>query len=143
MKTITLLIAMMAFSVNVQSQKLELREVPEAVMIAFRKANPGVGNPQWRKEKGCYQAKCLINKTPKTYTFSKLGTPIVNDGKTAVSILPGDIKVYLDKNYPGVQVDKVLKIMKADKSVTYNVEVSGTDLFFDSNGKFLKSKKTT
>lgn len=132
---------MIVFGTNVHAQRLEIREVPESVLIAFRKANPGVGNPQWRKEKGQYQAKCMVDKRQRTFNYTKSGTPIVTDGKTAVTILPPGVKQYLDKNHRGVPVDKVIKIISAEKLVTYTVEVAGTDLVFDGNGKYLKSNK--
>jgi len=142
MKKITLLMVLVAFSNIVNAQRLEIREVPEAVMIAFRKANPGAGNPQWRKEKGCYQAKCMVNNTQRTFRYSKMGTPIVNDGKAAMTVMPSGIKEYIDKNYSGAPIDKAVKAIKPDGSVSYLVGVAGNDLIFDGNGKFLKSKKS-
>jgi hypothetical protein len=141
MKKITLLGMLLFFAGSIQAQRLEIREVPEAVMIAFRKANPGVGNPQWRKEKGCYQAKCMVNKTPRTFTYTKSGTPVVKDAKAAMEALPTGIKEYLDKNHRGAVVDKVLKIINANGTVNYDVEVNGQDLIFDANGKYLKTQK--
>ncbi len=132
---------LLLFAGNMQAQRLEIREVPEAVMIAFRKANPGVGNPQWRKEKGCYQAKCMVNKTPRTFTYTKSGTPVVKDAKAAMEALPGAIREYLDKNHRGAVVDKVLRIINPKGTVNYAVEINGTDLIFDANGKYLKTQK--
>lgn len=141
MKRITLLLVLLVMATNVRAQKLEIRDVPLAVRMAFKSANPTVVNPEWRKEKTNYSAKCTVNKTPRTYTYTKTGTLIVHDGKVAIATLPAGVKQYLDKNYPNAAVDKVLKITKPDGTVTYNVEVSNTDLFFDANGKFIKSLK--
>lgn len=141
MKNITLLMLLFVCMFESRAQKLEIRDVPLAVRMAFKTANPSVVNPEWRKDKCNYQAKCTVNKRPQTYTYTKTGTMIVHDGKVAVAILPPGIKEYLDKNYPGAPVDKVLKMTKPDGIVNYNIEVSNTDLFFDSNGKYLKSLK--
>lgn len=141
MKKITLLILLVFFFQHLQAQRLEIREVPEAVMIAFRKANPGVGNPQWRKDKGNYQAKCMVNKTPRTFTYTKSGTPVVKDAKAAIEALPAAIKDYLDKSHRGAVVDKVLRIINPKGIVNYAVEINGSDLIFDANGKYLKTQK--
>lgn len=141
MKNITLIAMLLLFAGSMQAQRLEIREVPEAVMIAFRKANPGVGNPQWRKEKGCYQAKCMVNKTPRTFTYTKSGTPVVKDAKAAMEALPSAVREYLDKNHRGAVVDKVLRIINPKGTVNYAVEINGTDLIFDANGKYLKTQK--
>lgn len=141
MKKITLLIVLFVGMLNAHAQKLEITDVPLAVRMAFKASNPAAVNPEWRKDKTNYQAKYTLDKKPRTYTYTKTGTRIVQDGKVAVSILPSGIKEYLDKNYPDASIDKVLKITKADGSVSYNVEVNQTDLFFDVNGKYLKSLK--
>ncbi len=141
MKKITLLGILLFFVVSTQAQRLEIREVPEAVMIAFRKANPGVGNPQWRKDKENYQAKCMVNKTPRTFTYTKSGTPVVKDAKAAMEALPGAVREYLDKNHHGTVVDKVLRIINPKGTVIYAVEINGSDLIFDANGKYLKTQK--
>lgn len=141
MKKITLIGLLLFMACNLQAQRLEIREVPEAVMIAFRKANPGVGNPQWRKDKDCYQAKCMVNKTPKTFTYTKSGTPVVKDAKAAMEALPSPITDYLDKNYRGGVVDKVIRIINPNGSIHYDVEVNGNDLIFDATGKYVKTVK--
>jgi len=135
------LFAMTAFTFATHAQPLADADVPPAVYSAFKKANPNGQNPVWNRDKTHYQVKYIADKKPRTQTYSQSGTVVVHDAKVALSLLPPAVKTYVDKNYAGQSVDKVLKITKDDKSVNYNLEINGTDLFFDAKGNFLRSVK--
>lgn len=143
MKRITLLFVLAILSAHLNAQKLATNEVPKAVISAFKKANPTISNPEWKKEKSCYQAKYMVDKKPRTVTYTNSGTIVVHDSKVAIANLPSGVKTYLDKNYPSHsdEVNKVLKMTKPDGTVNYDVEISGTDLIFDAKGNYLKTAK--
>lgn len=143
MKKITILFAFTFFTTQLHAQKLATTEVPDAVIAAFKTANPNITNPQWVKEKSGYQARYIVNKKTRTVSYTNSGTMVVHDSKVAIATLPAAVKVYLEKNYPGHadNINKVLKMTKPDGTVNYDVEINGTDIFFDAKGNYLKSTK--
>lgn len=121
-------------------QKLVMTDVPQEVLSAFKKSNPACSTSEWNMDNTNYQVKyCAGDKRTRIQTYTKSGTLIVHDPKVAIATLPPGVKVYLDKNHPGLTVDKVIKMTRADGVVNYDVEVNGTDLIFDSKGNHLQS----
>jgi hypothetical protein len=141
MKKIIYLLAMFVFTLTTLAQPLASADVPLAVHSAFKKANPAGQNAVWNRDKTHYQVKYIADKKPRTQTYTKSGTLVVHDAKVALTLLPPAVKTYIDKNYAGQSIDKVLKMTKPDGSVNYNLEINGTDLFFDAKGNYLRSAK--
>jgi hypothetical protein len=143
MKNFILLFALASFAAPLWAQKLAATDVPQAVIAAFKKSNPTVSNPEWDKDKSNFRARYIVDKKPRSITYSSSGTLIVHDSKVAIATLPPGVKVYLDKNFPGHadDVNKVLKMTKKDGTVTYDVEIDGNDLIFDSKGTYIRTMK--
>ena len=55
--------------------------------------------------------------------------------------LPEAVLSYVKEHYKGKVIKEGAKITKADGTVNYEAEVSGKDVIFDSNGKFIKEAK--
>ena len=55
--------------------------------------------------------------------------------------LPSGVLDYVKANYKGQSVKEAAKITDVKGAVTYEVEIKGMDLIFDSNGKFIKEIK--
>lgn len=127
------------FSFAVWAQKLKAIEVPLAVISAFNIANPAVLNPEWYKEDSKFKVKFIVDKRPRTATYSESGTLVVHDAKVALTLIPSAIKAYLDKNYSGKNIDKVLKMTAANGKTSYLISIDGGDLIFDANGRFVKA----
>ena len=58
-----------------------------------------------------------------------------------VAELPVTVLTYVKEHYKGKTVKEASKITKADGTINYEAEVSGTDVIFDASGKFLKESK--
>ena len=52
--------------------------------------------------------------------------------------LPANAKSYISKNYAGQKIKESAKITDSKGAVTYEAEVNGKDLIFDSNGNFIR-----
>ena len=143
MKKITILFVFAICTIQGNAQKLATSEIPEAVISAFKAANPNITNAEWNKEKSGYKVRYIANKRPCTVCYTNSGTRVVHDSKVAIATLPPGVKTYLDKNFPGnaEKINKVLKMTKPDGTVNYDVEMSGTDYIFDAKGSYLKSVK--
>ena len=57
-----------------------------------------------------------------------------------VDALPANAKAYISKNYAGQKIKEATKITDNKGVVTYEAEIKGKDLIFDSNGNFIKGK---
>ena len=62
-------------------------------------------------------------------------------GDTDTSSLPQGVMEYVKKNYKENEVKEATKITDENDTITYEVEVKGLDLIFDSKGNFIKSIK--
>jgi hypothetical protein len=87
-----------------------------------------------------------MNKLPAiTLSFWIMKICATNLGKTAGEIelnqLPKGVLEYVKANYKGQKVKEAAKITDAKGTVTYEAEIKGMDILFDSNGKFIKEIK--
>ena len=57
------------------------------------------------------------------------------------STLPSGVMTYVKTNYKEDEVKEASKITTANGAVTYEAEVKGLNLIFDSKGSFIKSAK--
>ena len=73
-----------------------------------------------------------------TLTFAQKMNIIEIQVEIELNQLPTGILDYVKKSYAGKQVKEGAKITDAKGKVTYEVEIKGVDLIFDSKGKFIK-----
>lgn len=141
MKKLILLIAIVAFVTQSQAQKLMQAKVPKAVKNAFHKAYPSVKDADWSKDGKNYEVEYDANKVDMSITYSATGKLIETEMEISASSLPRGVMDYVKKNYKEDEVKEASKITTAKGIVTYEAEVKGLDLIFDSKGNFIKSVK--
>jgi len=142
MKKLILLFAMIGLSTLVQAQKLMVKDVPSVVTAAFKKAHPSIQDVDWSKDGSNFEAEYDDqNKKDASDTYSASGKLIETEIEIAISALPASVMVYVKKNYKEDEVKEASKITTINATVTYEVEVKGMDLIFDSMGNFIKSVK--
>lgn len=141
MKKLMLLAAMvMGVSLGF-SQKMKDAEVPAAVKSALQKQFPAAKDVKWDKEKNQYEASFDLNKTDHSVLFDEAGKIVETEVEIEMNQLPKGVAEYIKANYKGVTVKEAAKITDAEGKVTYEAEVKGMDLLFDSTGKFIKEVK--
>ncbi len=141
MKKLMLLAAMvMGVSLGF-SQKMKDAEVPAAVKSALQKQFPAAKDVKWDKEKSQYEASFDLNKTDHSVLFDEAGKIVETEVEIEMNQLPKGVAEYIKANYKGVTVKEAAKITDAEGKVTYEAEVKGMDLLFDSTGKFIKEVK--
>lgn len=69
------------------------------------------------------------------------GSIIETETDIKITDLPAKAASYVQEHYPGKPVKEASKIINADRSVNYEARVSGKDVIFDINGKFIKEAK--
>jgi hypothetical protein len=122
------------------SQKIKDADVPDAVKTSFSKYFPGLA-ATWEKEKGNYEAGFKKNNKSMSAVFQPDGKWVETETAIKESELPAAVLSYVKTNYKGKPIKESAKITAADGTFTYEAEVEGKDLIFDSTGKFLKEVK--
>jgi hypothetical protein len=141
MKKLILLIAIAGFFTQAQAQKLVAKDVPTAVTIAFNKAHPSVKDAEWSKNGNYFATIYDADEGATSVTFDASGKLMENQVEISSPALPANILEYVKKNYREADMNAAYKITSANGTVTYETELKGIVLIFDSNGHFVKSLK--
>ena len=139
-KIIFISIAAALFCLKGLGQKIKESEVPAAVKTSFANRYPGI-SAKWEKEDGNYEANFKKDGNQMSATFQPGGMFLESEISIKESALPAASQSYIQANYKGKSVKESAKITSAAGTITYEAEIEGRDLIFDSNGHFLKVEK--
>ena len=95
----------------------------------------------WHKNGNNYETKYSTNDGDRSVTFDASGMLVESEVQIAVSALPASVMEYMKKNYTSDEMKGAYQITSANGTTTYEAEVIGTGLIFDSNGNFIKPVK--
>ena len=123
------------------AQKVKEAEVPAAVKSSLQKEFPAAKDVKWDKEKNQFEASFDLNKTDHSVLFDETGKIVETEVEIEMNQLPKGVTEYIGANYKGISVKEAAKITNAEGKVTYEAEIKGMDLLFDSTGKFIKGVK--
>ncbi|WP_312336837.1 PepSY-like domain-containing protein [Sphingobacterium sp.] len=138
MKKLIFILALMVTVSLANAQKILEKEIPAAIKSAFQQKYPNVKSVKWEKEKGNYEAGFKEGKTNYSVLIDPLGHVIETEVEITIVALPADARAYVTKNYPHKNIKEASKITDAKNHVSFEAEIDGRDLIFDSTGKFLK-----
>ncbi len=138
MRKVTILLAAMFAVSFANAQKVSDKEVPIAVKTTLQKNYPNAKELKWEKEKGNYEAEFEVGETDYSLLIDVSGNIIETEIEIKVDELPANAKAYISKNYAGQKIKEAAKITDAKGVVTYEAEIKGKDMIFDSNGNFIK-----
>jgi hypothetical protein len=68
------------------------------------------------------------------------GNIIEKEVEISLNELPTKAKEFVSKNYSGQKIKEAAKITDAKGIITYEAEVKGKDLLFDSYGNFINEE---
>ncbi|MES2382006.1 MAG: PepSY-like domain-containing protein [Bacteroidota bacterium] len=143
MKKTTIMIAAVLFSTLTFAQETHEKDipakgVPAKVKEALQKQFPNAKEVKWEKENDKYEAAFDLNKADYSALFDVDGNLIETEVEIKLSELPNGVLAYIKTKYTGQKVKEAAKITDAKGTVTYEAEIKGKDLLFDSNGQFIK-----
>lgn len=141
MKKLAMMIAVGMITSFSFAQKLQDKDVPTEVKTAFQKAYPNAKETKWDKEGDNYEASFDVNKVDNSVLFDAKGNMLESEIEIELSQLPPSITDYVKEHYSGQKIKEGAKITDSKGNVTYEAEIKGMDLLFDSNGKFIKEMK--
>lgn len=141
MKHVMTMMAACLMTGSAFAQHVPEKDIPVAVKSAFQKAHPDAKEVKWEKEAGNYEAEFEQNKTEQSVLIDVQGTILETEIEIAVSELPQAARDYVSQHYKGQTVKEAAKITNAKGVVTYEAELKGKDLIFDTKGTFIKEAK--
>jgi len=131
MKKLMLLIALFALA---QTTFAQASKVPQAVKTALAQAYPNATDVDWELEDGKYEAEIdMEGGKEMSLLYDASGSLLETEVEIAFSELPQAVQAALK----GKKVKETAKITDAKGMVTFEAEVKGKDLMFDTQGKEL------
>lgn len=115
------------------AQKIAEAKVPAAVKATFAKRHTGV-KAHWEMEKQNYEAGFTLNGKETSEVYTPGGVLL----ETEVSIKSAELPTAVLAKLKGMKIAEAAKITKADGTISYEAEVKGKDLLFDSSGNPVK-----
>ncbi len=114
-------------------------EVPDNIAQAFKKSHPNAIISKWNDEPPIWEAKYTDGNEKGAVSFDINGvvteTELVIDENQLAN--PTSIQNYIKANYPDEKPKSFEKVTKADGTITYEIQITGKELVFDSKGVFL------
>jgi hypothetical protein len=140
MKKSATIIAAMVITSFTYAQKSQEKDVPAIVKTSFQKQFPDIKDADWEKEKENYEAEFEIKETEYSVLLDASGNVLETEIEISVDALPANVRDYVSKNYSGQKIKEAAKIAGVKGTLTYEAEIKGKDLLFDSNGNFIKEQ---
>jgi hypothetical protein len=139
-KAVTMMVAGMITSFSF-AQKIQEKNVPTAVKNSFNKIYPSAKEVKWEKEKDNYEVSFDANKVDNSVLFDADGKVVETEVEIELNQLPSGVLEYVKTHYSNQKVKEAAKITDAKGTLTYEAELKGMDVLFDSTGNFIKEVK--
>ncbi|MBK7682541.1 MAG: PepSY-like domain-containing protein [Bacteroidetes bacterium] len=123
------------------AQKMQEEAVPSQVKNAFHKQFPNIMKVKWEKEEENFEASYHMNKIDHSAVFDAQGHLLETEVEIETNQLPNEVLDYMKTNYKDQLIKEAAKITDGKNIITFEVEIKGMDLLFESNGKFIKEIK--
>jgi hypothetical protein len=138
-------LSLATFSVSAQDRKIKEKDVPPAVMAAFKSAYPNatIRGLAAEKENGklFYEIESTDGTTKRDLLYNPDGTVAVIEETIAVTDLPAEAQQVIKSKYPKAVVSRAEKVIEGNK-ITYDISArhgkKRISLSFDADGKLLK-----
>ncbi len=137
MKALSIAAGIILTSLVSCAQKVKEKDVPENVKMSLQKAHPEAKKVTWEKEDANYEAGFETKDGEYSIVIDGAGNILETEVEIAAAALPETTKAYIAKQYSGEKIKEAARITDAKGIVTYEAEVKGKDLIFDSAGNFV------
>jgi hypothetical protein len=122
------------------SQNIPAFKVRQTVSSIFAKTYPGI-SVVWEKEDENYEAVFVYENRKTSIVYSSKGKRLETETAIKLSELPVKTQEYLKKNHRNAKIEEVSKILDKNNQIIYEIEISGKEILFDSNGTLKTLKK--
>jgi hypothetical protein len=112
--------------------------VPENIKAAFSKIHPSATDIYWIQEPSIFEAKFTDGNMKGAVSFNEHGEVVETEEVIKQDQLPNltGIVDYIKTNYSGESIQRCEKIVKKDSTIIYEIQITGKELVFDSQGNF-------
>lgn len=141
MKKIVLSILAIIFTTTVFSQINKKKDIPDVVIVNFQKQYPEVKEIKWEKEGENFEAEFNTNGLEESVLYDVEGNLIETEVQIKTGELPKGATDYITEHYKGKKIKEASRVTKADGNLSYEAEINGIELVFDSNGGLIKENK--
>lgn len=141
MKKLAIILTITGSMVLINAQKIQQKDIPVSVQSALQKQFPDAKNVKWEKEHGNYEAGFQSKGTKYSVLVNASGNIMETEVPVDINSFPAQSKQFILKKYPNQKIKETAKITDSKGVVTYEAEVNGKDLIFDTKGNFLKEIK--
>ena len=140
-----IVVSLLALSAVAQERKITAKDVPAAVMSAFKTAYPNATIRGYAREKEngkvFYEIESREGTTTRDVLYNPDGTVAEIEESIAATDLPAEVQQAMKEKYPKAVITKAERTTVGDK-VTYEIVAKQgkkkVTIEFDSSGKVLK-----
>jgi hypothetical protein len=144
MKTLLLIVILLAISTSLNATDKKDIKVPSKVKEAFVKTHPEANDVKWEFEDNGYEASFKVNGKETSVLLDRSGNIKQTGTLINVSELPNGAEKYISAKYKGYKIEDATKIIDSKGNMTFEVAINkgkvNKDVFFDKDGKYIKSK---
>lgn len=125
------------------NQPSKNREVPTNISEAFVKLHPNATILKWNDEPPIWEAKYKDGEETGAVSFNEKAEVTETELVISESQLPNAsvIPDYIKAHYPNEKIQGCEKIAKQDRTTTYEIQITGKEIVFDAEGKYLSEEK--
>jgi hypothetical protein len=123
------------------SCKKPTRQVPDGIANEFYKKHPKATIIKWNDEPPIWEVKYSEGKTKGAISYNSKEQIVETELVIEKSKLPNNlISNYIKSHYPQEKIQRCEKITKQDGTNTYEIQITGKEIVFDAQGKFLSEE---
>lgn len=143
MKKIVYLSVIVVMGLSACGQAGKSRQVPVNISEAFSKLHPSATILKWNDEPPIWEAKYKDGEEKGAVSFNNKAEVTETELVISESQLPNAnaIPDYIKEHYPEEKIKGCEKITKQDGSNTYEIQITGKEIVFDAEGKYLSEEK--
>ena len=146
MKIIGLVMSALVMAVACNAQKVNEKDVPSAVVNAFKVKYPGATAKKWEKEEGAYETETMLKGKECEVAFNADGTWLETEREIKTKELPQAVKDGLAKSqYKDWEVEEAVEIESPAYKLAYELEMEKgkekVSLYFTPDGKLVQEEK--
>lgn len=143
MKKIVYISVIVVMGLSACGQAGKSRQVPVNISEAFSKLHPSATILKWNDEPPIWEAKYKDGEEKGAVSFNNKAEVTETELVISESQLPNAkaIPDYIKDHYPEEKIKGCEKITKQDGSNTYEIQITGKEIVFDAEGKYLSEEK--
>jgi len=145
-KKLTTMLAAVLITTGAFAQKIQEKDVPAAVVTAFKTKFPTTTKTNWEKENtNEFEAEFKLNGEEVSANFDNTGKWLETETEIKTAALPAAVQATLNKDFAGYKIEEAAKIESAKDGNVFEAEIEkgeeSYDVLFTPDGKVLSKTK--